>query len=127
MAEPGGVLGEIVTRKRRDVAARLGGGVPAAEPTGRSLRAALAKPGGRFVMAVKKTAPWAGALRPGADPAVLARAYRGAADAISVLTDGPYFGGALEDVTAVRGVFDGPVLAKDFVVDPRQVAEARAY
>ena len=122
-----GLLGEIVARKRIDVAARLGGGAPAARPTRRSLRAALARPGARFVMEVKKVSPSAGALRPGADPAEIASAYRGIADAISVLTDGPFFGGSLADLAAVRSVFDGPILAKDFIVDPRQVAEARAF
>ena len=71
-----GLLGEIVARKRIDVAARLGGGAPAARPTRRSLRAALARPGARFVMEVKKVSPSAGALRPGADPAEIASAYR---------------------------------------------------
>ena len=128
MAE--GVLGEIVARKRRDVAARLRGRDlvdlrAAAEPTHRSLRAALAKPGARFIMEVKRASPSQGALRQGVDPAAIARAYRGAADAVSVLTDAPYFGGSLEDLSAVRGVLDGPILAKDFVVDLRQVPEAR--
>jgi len=127
MAEPGGVLGEIVARKRVDVAARLTGGAPSAEPTRRSLRAALARSGARFVMEVKKASPSEGTIRSGADPAVQALAYKGAADAISVLTDMPFFGGALADLAAVRAVFDGPILAKDFVVDPRQVAEARAW
>ncbi|HTU10463.1 MAG TPA: bifunctional indole-3-glycerol-phosphate synthase TrpC/phosphoribosylanthranilate isomerase TrpF [Allosphingosinicella sp.] len=127
MAEPGGVLGEIVARKRVDVAARLAGGAPAAAPTGRSLRAALARPGARFIMEVKKSSPSEGAIRAGADPAQQALAYRGAADAISVLTDTPFFGGTLDDLAVVRAVFDGPILAKDFVVDPRQVAEARVY
>lgn len=127
-----GVLGEIVRRKREDVAARLAGVGLAeltarAEPTGRSLRAALARPGARFIMEVKRASPSGGAIRPGADPAEIAKAYSGAADAISVLTDGPYFGGSLEDLGAVRRVFDGPILAKDFVVDPRQVAEARLH
>jgi indole-3-glycerol phosphate synthase/phosphoribosylanthranilate isomerase len=130
MAE--GVLGEIVRRKRADVAARLaavslGDLAARAEPTRRSLRAALARPGARFVMEVKRASPSGGAIRAGADPAAIARAYSAAADAISVLTDGPYFGGSLEDLRAVRSVFDGPVLAKDFVVDPRQVAEARLH
>ncbi|MFL6861381.1 MAG: bifunctional indole-3-glycerol-phosphate synthase TrpC/phosphoribosylanthranilate isomerase TrpF [Allosphingosinicella sp.] len=130
MAE--GVLGEIVARKRRDVAARLAGQDLAslragASPTRRSLSAALAKPGARFVMEVKRASPSQGALRREADPAAIARAYRGAADAVSVLTDTPYFGGSLDDLAAVRAAFDGPVLAKDFVVDPRQVPEARRY
>ncbi len=126
MADPDGVLGEIVTRKRADVAARLRGvSLDGAAPTTRSLRAALAKPGARFVMEVKRASPSAGALREGADPRAMARAYRGAADAISVLTDTPFFQGSLDDLEAVRSVYDGPILAKDFVVDVRQVAEAR--
>lgn len=132
MAEPGGVLGEIVARKRADVSARLAGRSLAdmrtgAERTKRSLRAALARPGARFVMEVKRASPSGGSLRPGADPAAMARAYAGAADAMSVLTDTPYFGGSLADLAQVRATFDGPILAKDFVVDPRQVAEARAH
>jgi indole-3-glycerol phosphate synthase/phosphoribosylanthranilate isomerase len=123
------VLGEIVARKRVDVAARFAG-IGLAElraraaPTALSLRAALARPGARFVMEVKKASPSAGALA-AADAGAQARAYAGAADAVSVLTDTPYFGGSLDDLHAVRVAFDGPVLAKDFVIDPRQVAEAR--
>ena len=127
MAEPAGILGEIVARKRQDVAARLAGRTFAAAPTRRGLRAALARPGARFVMEVKKASPSAGAIRLGVDPAEQAGAYAGVADAVSVLVDEPYFGGSLDDLAAVRAVFDGPVLAKDFVVDPGQVAEARAY
>jgi indole-3-glycerol phosphate synthase/phosphoribosylanthranilate isomerase len=128
MAEVTGVLAEIVARKRVDVAARLGGfGLDAAEPTRRSLRAALARPGARFIMEVKRGSPSGGAIRPKADAGALARAYRGAADAISVLTDSPYFGGSLEDLRSVRREFLGPILAKDFIVDPRQVAEARLH
>lgn len=125
MAE--GVLAEIVARKRRDVSARLEGFGAEPEPTRRSLRAALARPGARFILEVKRGSPSGGALRPRADAGALARAYRGAADAISVLTDAPYFGGSLEDLRAVRREFLGPVLAKDFIVDPRQVAEARLH
>jgi indole-3-glycerol phosphate synthase/phosphoribosylanthranilate isomerase len=130
MAEIGGVLGEIVARKRIDVSARLGA-VPLAalmertEPSRRSLKAALGKPGARFVMEVKRASPSKGLIRRSVDPGALARAYAGAADAVSVLTDAPYFGGSLEDLRAVRRAFSGPVLAKDFIVDPRQVAEAR--
>ncbi|HEU0100098.1 MAG TPA: bifunctional indole-3-glycerol-phosphate synthase TrpC/phosphoribosylanthranilate isomerase TrpF [Allosphingosinicella sp.] len=128
MAEETGVLAEIVARKRVDVAARLAGfGLDSAEPTRRSLRAALARPRARFIMEVKRGSPSAGPIRPNADAAALARAYRGAADAISVLTDAPYFGGSLDDLRAVRREFPGPILAKDFVVDPRQVSEARLH
>ncbi|HYJ53611.1 MAG TPA: bifunctional indole-3-glycerol-phosphate synthase TrpC/phosphoribosylanthranilate isomerase TrpF [Allosphingosinicella sp.] len=125
----GDVLGAILERKRADLAVRLAGAALAdlrarAAPTRRSLRAALAQPGARFIMEVKKASPSAGALS-GVAAAAQARAYADVADAISVLTDGPFFGGSLDDLRAVRRVFDGPILAKDFIVDPRQVVEAR--
>ncbi len=125
-------LGQIVARKRIDVAERLRGiSLDAlrqqARPTRRGLRAALARPGGRFIMEVKRGSPSEGLMRAGVDPATQARAYGAAADAISVLIDGPYFGGSFADLSAVRQVFDGPILAKDFVVDPRQVPEARMH
>lgn len=127
-----GVLGEIVAAKRIDVAARLGSATLAeltarATPTTRSLAAALSRPGARFVMEFKRASPSEGAIRDRADPGTIARGYAGAADAISVLTDAAYFGGSFDDLIAVRAVFDGPILCKDFVVDPRQVAEARLY
>lgn len=132
MREPEGVLGEIVRRKRADVAARFGAATldevrGRAGPTARSLKAALAKPGARFVMEVKRASPSQGSLRQALEPAAVARAYRGVADAVSVLTDGPYFGGSFDDLRAVRAELDAPVLCKDFMVDPRQVAEARAH
>lgn len=132
MRELTGILAAIVERKRRDVAERLDGvsldGLRSRAPaTRRSLADALAKPGARFVMEVKRASPSEGVLRQDADPAALARAYRGAADAISVLVDTPFFGGSYADLAAVRAAFDGPVLAKDFVIDPRQVPEARLH
>jgi indole-3-glycerol phosphate synthase/phosphoribosylanthranilate isomerase len=96
-----------------------------ARPTRRSLASALARNGARFILEIKKASPSAGAIRPGADPAALARGYAGVADALSVLCDRQYFGGSLDDLVAARGEFDGPILAKDFFIDLRQVAEAR--
>lgn len=132
MREIGGVLGEIVARKRIDVAARLDGVSleslrARALPTRRSLAQALAGRGARFIMEVKRVSPSEGALRESVDPGRQARAYKGAADAISVLVDTPYFGGSLADLVAVRAEFGGPILAKDFVIDPRQVPEARLH
>ena len=131
MAERG-ILEAIVERKRRDVSARLAGSSveslrSQAEPSRRSLRAALARPGARFIMEVKRASPSQGLLRDQADPQSIAAAYAGAADAVSVLTDNPFFHGSLDDLAKVRPVFDGPILAKDFVVDPRQVPEARRH
>jgi len=130
VAEATGVLGKIAAAKREELARRYDGlSIGAlrgrAAPTQRSLATALARDGARFVLEIKKASPSAGAIRPSADPAALARGYAGVADALSVLCDGPYFGGSLEDLSAARGEFDGPILAKDFFIDPRQVAEAR--
>lgn len=128
MAE--GVLGQIAAAKRGELARRfdtvsLDALRSRAEPTRRSLAAVLAQDGARFILEIKKASPSAGAIRPGADAAQLARGYAGVADALSVLCDGPHFGGSLDDLAAARREFDGPILAKDFFIDPRQVAEAR--
>jgi indole-3-glycerol phosphate synthase/phosphoribosylanthranilate isomerase len=64
-------------------------------------------------------------IRRTADPATIARGYAGVADGLSVLCDRAFFGGSLDDLAAARREFDGPILAKDFFMDPRQVAEAR--
>ncbi|HET7815961.1 MAG TPA: bifunctional indole-3-glycerol-phosphate synthase TrpC/phosphoribosylanthranilate isomerase TrpF [Sphingomicrobium sp.] len=123
MAE--GVLAQIAERKRRDVAGRLSGASLDPAPTRRSLREALARPGARFIMEVKKASP--SGHRSDVAVGAAAAAYAPVADAISVLTDAPYFNGSLDDLRTVRSRFDGPILAKDFIVDPRQVAEARLH
>src|SRR4051812_48679484 len=125
-----GILADIAARKRQDLAARYDGVTldalrAEALPTRLSLTAAIAQPGARFILEIKKASPSEGAIRVSADPAHLASAYSGVADALSVLCDGPYFGGSLDDLTAARSAFDGPILAKDFFIDLRQVAEAR--
>ena len=130
MAEPTGVLGQIAAAKRKELASRFAGvsldGLrERAAPTRRSLAAVLGKSGARFILEIKKVSPSAGVIRPGADAAELARGYAGVADALSILCDRAYFGGSLDDLAAARSEFDGPILAKDFFIDPRQVPEAR--
>ena len=130
MADPAGVLGEIARAKRTELAQRFDGVAldalrARAEPTRRGLAAALAGPGARFILEIKKASPSAGAIRPCGDAAVLARGYAGVADALSVLTERTRFGGSLADLAAARAEFGGPILAKDFVLDVRQIAEAR--
>lgn len=76
---------------------------------------------------VKRRSPGAGEIDPGLDPGALSAGYEDAgAMAVSVLTDGPWFGGSLDDLRLVRGARTVPVLRKDFVIDPLQVYEARA-
>lgn len=125
-----GALGRIEEAKRQELAGRFDGVSLdalriAAKHTERSLTNALSRPGARFILEIKKASPSGGAIRPGADPAVLARGYNGLADALSVLCDRQFFGGSLCDLAAARENFDGPILAKDFFIDPRQVPEAR--
>jgi indole-3-glycerol phosphate synthase/phosphoribosylanthranilate isomerase len=124
------VLGQIVETKRRELAARfdcvsIDALRALAKPTSLSLSGAIGRPGARFILEIKKASPSQGSIRTGADPARLARGYSGVADALSVLCDASFFGGSLGDLCAARSAFDGPILAKDFFIDPRQVAEAR--
>jgi len=126
-----GILGEIVARKRAELASRYAGVTfdglrAAATPTQRSLASVIAKPAARFILEIKKASPSEGAISLAADVGAVARAYAPVADALSVLADSAYFGGSLDDVATARLNFDGPILAKDFFIDLRQVAEARA-
>ncbi len=79
------------------------------------------------VAEVKRRSPSAGSIREDLDPSSRAEAYAGAgAAAISVLTDGPFFGGSVDDLRAVATRVAVPVLRKDFILDELQIAEARA-
>jgi indole-3-glycerol phosphate synthase/phosphoribosylanthranilate isomerase len=130
VADHPGILGRIAAAKRAELDLRYDGVSldslrARARPTALSLAEALARPGARFILEIKKSSPSAGPIRPDAEPAQLARGYDGVADALSVLCDREYFGGSLDDLAAAREEFDGPILAKDFFIDLRQVAEAR--
>ena len=130
MPEATGLLGEIAVAKRAELASRfesmsLDALRARAQPTTRSLAKIIAEPGARFILEIKKASPSAGPIRAGADPAEIARGYAGVADALSVLTDERFFGGSTADLAAARSAFGGPILAKDFFIDPRQVVEAR--
>lgn len=82
----------------------------------------------RLIAEVKKASPSRGLLRPNLNPTELARTYaEGGAAAISVLTEENYFMGSIEHLAAIREVVGLPLLRKDFIFDPYQVYESRAY
>jgi indole-3-glycerol phosphate synthase len=130
-------LTEIMAWKRRELAPRLR---PVSEaelarlqaqlPPPPSFAAALRRGDGRLavIAEIKRRSPSAGEIRPGASAPEQARRYRAAgADALSVLTDEKYFGGALADLEGAVAEVAGaiPCLRKDFMIHPLQVAEAR--
>ena len=89
--------------------------------------AALARPGLSLIAEHKRRSPSAGVIRDGAAVEDVVAAYeRGGAAAISVLTEGPSFGGSLDDLRAARAEVGLPILRKDFIVDPYQLVESVA-
>ncbi|MEI8334710.1 MAG: tryptophan synthase subunit beta, partial [Chloroflexota bacterium] len=130
-----GVVAEIAARRASDVARELDGTSPvelarraeaAASP--RPIAQALAAPGCHLIAEVKRHSPSSGRIAPaGDDPVTRARAYAtGGASMISVLCEPHWFAGSIDDLRAVRAAVSLPVLAKDFVVDERQLALLRA-
>ncbi|HEV2249191.1 MAG TPA: indole-3-glycerol phosphate synthase TrpC [Candidatus Limnocylindria bacterium] len=126
-------MGRLVLEARQDLQRRryLVGSdrfelaVAAYQP--RDFIAALRRPGLAVIAEMKQRTPSMGVLAEDYRPADLAHEYmEGGAAAISVLTHMAGFGGRIEHIRAVRAATDLPILRKDFVTDPYEVAEARA-
>jgi indole-3-glycerol phosphate synthase len=114
---------EIAVRRREMPVERLAQ-EPGPQP--RRLSSALSATGVSIIAEIKRRSPSKGPLRENIDAAALARDYELAgARALSVLTDGPYFGGCDADLRQARAATSLPVLRKDFTIDPYQIYEAR--
>ena len=135
MPVKGSVLHQIADRRAADIAAELGDRdlrtVISEMPSGparRDVVGRLARPGLHLIAEIKRSSPSAGSMVDGElDVAERARAYQsGGASMISVLVEPHWFGGSLDDLRAARAATTLPVLAKEFVVDPRQLPLLRS-
>jgi indole-3-glycerol phosphate synthase len=119
---------EVERRKRQTpLSEPSAGGERTAGAGNRRFRDALSGEGIGVIAEFKRRSPSAGSLHDDPDLLDIVAAYaRGGAVAVSILTEGPNFGGSLGDLSAARAACELPLLRKDFVVDPYQLLEARA-
>ena len=116
-------------RKKRRLPLPVMGSMAAQQPPTFDLATALTVDGIKLIAEVKKASPSRGVIRPDFDPTRIAQIYadNGAA-AVSVLTEARYFMGSLDHLADIRKALQKlPLLRKDFIVDPYQVYESRAY
>jgi indole-3-glycerol phosphate synthase len=120
-------LEPILEATRAEVQRRRDQALPARADDVRDFIGAVSGPGVALIAEHKRRSPSAGAIREELALEAVVGAYeRGGAAALSVLTEGPNFGGSLEDLRRARAASTLPVLRKDFTVDAFQVHEAFA-
>lgn len=118
-------LEPILAATRADVERRRRESLPARGDQVRDFLGALRRPGISLIAEHKRRSPSAGPIREDLRLEEVVTAYeRGGASALSVLTEGPNFGGSLDDLRHARRTTSLPVLRKDFTVDAYQVHEA---
>jgi indole-3-glycerol phosphate synthase len=120
-------LDPILATTRAEVERRRDQALPPRDDEVRDFIGALRRPGVSLVAEHKRRSPSAGVIREDLSLSDVVSAYeRGGAAALSVLTEGPNFGGSLEDLRRARAATSLPILRKDFTVDAYQVHEAHA-
>lgn len=119
---------ERITYRKKRIPQQLLCGSPYFSRPTLSLSQMLSKKKIGIIAECKKASPSRGVLRKHYDPPTIARSYEHAGAAgISVLTEEKYFLGSLKDLVTVRHGSQLPLLRKDFIVDPYQLYEAKAY
>ncbi len=119
------VLAAIVNYKRQLVTNSQD--VVPTEKSTRSLKQALSKPEFGFIMECKKASPSKGLIRESFDLTEIVPIYNQYADAISVLTEERFFQGSYKNLEYVAKNTNKPVLCKDFILEPKQIRQARYY
>ena len=129
------ILDDIVEQTKSDLKKRMRrisfgdlGSFEGFEKQRIDFKKALNEDGVSIIAEVKKASPSKGVICHDFRPIDIALCYQhGGASAISVLTDEPFFQGHLEYLSAISKKVQLPLLRKDFIIDPYQIKEAKAY
>ena len=129
------ILDKILSNKQSEVADRYSRtslvevqAAASTMPPAQDFSAALRRNTVALIAEIKRASPSKGVLIENFDPAALAQTYtQNGAAALSVLADEQFFGGNIRNMAKARAVSPLPILCKEFIIDPYQIYEARAY